>query len=77
MIDGGERMPVLHHLQHQTRGHSERGDKGDVNAAPDDDDRHREAENAEHCDILQQGQHVLRGGEARKRDGEQGKQHHE
>jgi hypothetical protein len=41
-------------LKDEARGHRERRNEGNVDAAPEDHDRHRETEDAEHRDILQQ-----------------------
>ena len=66
-------MAVLHHLEHEPRRNRERRDQRNVDAAADHDDRHRQAQNAEHRHVLQQRQHVRGGEEARQRDREDGK----
>ena len=67
-------MTVLHHLQHEARRHRERGDQGDVDPAAQDHDRHSEAENAEHSDVLQQGQHIVGAEEPREEERERNEQ---
>src|ERR1700722_19164491 len=51
-------MTVLHHLQHQPRRNGQGGDQRNIDATSDHDDRHRQTENAEHRDTLQQCQHI-------------------
>ena len=70
-------MAVLHHLQHEPRGHGEGRDQRDVDAAADHDDRHGEAEDAEHCHVLEQRQHIVRGQEAIEEDREHEEQQRE
>jgi hypothetical protein len=52
-------VAVLHHLQHEPGRHGECGDERNVDAPPQDHDCHGEAENAEHCHVLQQRQHIV------------------
>ena len=57
-------MAVLDHLQYEAGRHGERGDQRNVDAAADHHDRHREAEDSQNGDVLEQRQHVVGRGEA-------------
>ena len=70
-------MAVLHHLKHQPRWHGQCRDQRNIDAAPDHDDRHRQAENAQHRHALQQGQHIRGAKKTRQREGEYDKKRRE
>ena len=74
---GRQRVAVLHHLEHEPRRNRQRRDQRNVDAAADHDDRHGQAQNAEHRHVLQQRQHVRGGEEARQRNREDGKKSRE
>ena len=67
-------MAVLHHLQNEARRHREGCDQGDVDSAAQHDDRHGQAKNAEHSDVLQQGQHIGGAEEPREEEREHNEQ---
>jgi hypothetical protein len=61
-----ERMAVLHQLQEQARGHGQRGDHRDVDAAADHHHRHAQPQDAEEGHVLHQREQVVDLREARQ-----------
>jgi hypothetical protein len=66
-------VTVLDHLQHQPRRHRQGCNQRNVDAAPDHDNRHRKAEDAQHRHVLQQRQHIRGGKKAGQGNREDGK----